>query len=984
MSMAANNPTSIPSLLRGCVDAYQQALIYTADTMPSLVSIHAPILQTVKTSLKKIAKLSQKEALNVMNRLLEKRIMPDIFLKVGIENNENAVASAILEDFLNCKENEYSSEIAATTSVQTQSQSSGRKNHQQRQNGGQTLTQQKKQQQEHQSQPQNLFDGPAPQSLSKKTKFRRIRKKYSVSSSLKRPKTWFVSSMLQDANMAADARKCIFQCLFSALPTKDNDTDKIPHISWGQITLYLRAYSLLIAHVGVGSGSSIGSGSRFVEDSMLCLTQYAELLVRSSNNQIQKNRNFSEGDSFHRSALCACIITCSRFPPISDAKQFFFMGSSASTACFKCLSVLLKESVSKKSDVFAAQVAGFLASQDASELMNLIWKEMMRKENDDIEKETSGRVVRYSAVDDNAFFNTCRWTCSKIGLDELYKIRDRGVVEDAMLCDVSAVVDFIRRSQLSEDQLNLLISSLFNDAEKCNQIFFLDGVSSLIKEAVFMISQSSGIKIPIVKPRDLEAIAQRVYDSLTDFNELNLSMCRQFILQLLYAFEFLEEMPDSPFIIDPRVLPLQEALAHIQQEMKKRNDSSCSELRMYYSRLNKLILKWCPEITIYQYKASREFDQDLHMSPRFNLTSKNSHSKLKLSELRESLRKCIHNLGSDPSGCRAEALFIDARTQFLSSTVDTVTVCALLSSPKCPPPFYTHAALCKDPLVLFKCNVNVWRMQGTRRIVLSILQRLMEANTNYIHQTSQNETTTLELLSVRDLLILRCLIITASGSFIKDKKAGYYGGPSHCVMTIGLIRTMVAKRRGLVTMVIKQGIPERAIDWLVEFVPEVFLDARALTACIYERNSLTAAERLATADAGLRIAIAHGTRNETECIRLVYEALTCLVNSFPLVIGPVGVSVSVLCEEGGQDITQKCRRSTFRILKALQHISGKREALRNEASMALSKITTLCKSETAMGGVVGPAAMKRKAVLKEIWDAATRAANTVDNGLHLV
>jgi len=160
-------------------------------------------------------------------------------------------------------------------------------------------------------------------------------------------------------------------------------------------------------------------------------------------------------------------------------------------------------------------------------------------------------------------------------------------------------------------------------------------------------------------------------------------------------------------------------------------------------------------------------------------------------------------------------------------------------------------------------------------------------------------------------------------------------------------------------------------------------DVEPLTMLLSERSLLTAAEKLETASAALRIAIAHGSQNESAAKALTYASLTRLVSSFFLVVGPVGVPVNALDDEDGTDVTQVCRNATFRILSALQNVRGDREGLRSECALVLQKIANLCKGESIMAGVSGPVASSRKRLLKEIYDAAAKAANAMGTGIKL-
>ena len=46
------------------------------------------------------------------------------------------------------------------------------------------------------------------------------------------------------------------------------------------------------------------------------------------------------------------------------------------------------------------------------------------------------------------------------------------------------------------------------------------------------------------------------------------------------------------------------------------------------------------------------------------------------------------------------------------------------------------------------------------------------------------------------------------------------------------------------------------------------------------------------------------------------------------------------------------------------------------------QIASLCKNES-LAGTGGPAVARRRAVLKEIWDATVRAVNTMGGGIQI-
>lgn len=443
-------------------------------------------------------------------------------------------------------------------------------------------------------------------------------------------------------------------------------------------------------------------------------------------------------------------------------------------------------------------------------------------------------------------------------------------------------------------------------------------------------------------------------------------------------------------MIDPRTMPFKEMLDYIDNEKRSHPDNKIimNELSNYQNHLLILVSRWCPELRNYIYPNR----------PRIENYEDFNERKINLRMVRNSIVRSIHGIRRsncregtrqveevDSSGFISETLFQEARLRMLSSAVDTAASCALLTCPHSPEPFFTYSTLCKDPLVLLKCPAKVWAKHGTRRIILSILSRLLEVNTRLTYEFCQDKKLASEFIISRDLVLVRTLAIISSESYhfgdASEKVTSIPKCTPYCANTVDILRSTIARSRGLIAMLCKQGLPEKVIDWLVELIPEVLMDARELTTCLCGRDSysLKTTQRLVIADAALRIAIRHGSRNEYESIPLAYEALAVLVNSFSLIVGPVGVPVSVLCSDE-EDSTEKCRRSAFRMLNALQFITGKRDRLRNEASMALSKIASFCKSESVMNGVVGMAATRRKEILSRIWEATVRAENIIGCG----
>ena len=149
-----------------------------------------------------------------------------------------------------------------------------------------------------------------------------------------------------------------------------------------------------------------------------------------------------------------------------------------------------------------------------------------------------------------------------------------------------------------------------------------------------------------------------------------------------------------------------------------------------------------------------------------------------------------------------------------------------------------------------------------------------------------------------------------------------------------------------------------------------------------ESRSLNIVEKLRIADGGLRVAITNGKCDNTSQ-RLIYNALSVLVSSFYVVIGPVGVPVNVLCDDQEQDITKKCRDHLFRMLIALKDIDHKQKNMRGEATLALSKLASLCKSDGATRDLRDVALLKRKQLLEKVWGLITTVNEVFGGGIQL-
>ena len=505
-----------------------------------------------------------------------------------------------------------------------------------------------------------------------------------------------------------------------------------------------------------------------------------------------------------------------------------------------------------------------------------------------------------------------------------------------------------------------LIKKVFNDEKMCRAIIHQRRAGTWVKECVKTLCVKRDDAelpnmaiIPIVMPLSLQLLAQALqWDGIANNVESSKINLSQFILQLAYALEFVEQYPTSPFIINARLFPLKESLAFLVRD----NEIDLGSGSLHFT-LEKLITKQCPDIM--QAKETNYVQLLSSDKPICNPK-----------EVYESICACINGRNALESGLPVEEIYLCSRLIYPSLNVDVEAVRAIMSTGQSQPKYYSYLALCKDPLVLLKARASIWKINDVRYILLRILDSLMSANECLTKQSLVTNDVAEDYLIVRDTIIVRCIVHVCGSSLLfgacESKLA------RSCVRCVDIVRSIVTKRRGIIAALFKQGIQESCIDWLTEFVPESILDGPIIIALLEEKGLLSATEYLTVASSGLQIAAElspHGGHINKD---LISASVAVLLESFPLVVGPIGVPVSVLRDENGQDVTYVCRKVMFRMLDTLSSLRNEYTDLRGEA---LTNISTLCVNENnAVGGIPGGlAATNRKALLKEIWEKCDAA-----------
>lgn len=559
-------------------------------------------------------------------------------------------------------------------------------------------------------------------------------------------------------------------------------------------------------------------------------------------------------------------------------------------------------------------------------------------------------------------------------LESCYESIQRGM----KLLATSVVRKFqpIVRAEDSIQTLDALLQSIKRKDPPCNQIAVTkqslqrllehDDTPSLIEkvnvwrfiaDATKLVANETSSQIPFVLPTSLDILWSKIITNPTSTKSGDYGAEQStYLLRLFYALQYFEAHPTSPFVVDVRSLPLKEVLTAVKLfRATDARDFVLSELR-------RLVEKDAPDVEL-----------DWNPIEKPVLATVDSMTRNDIVETLYCSIRDIVILDDDTKGDAGdqESVFTQARLCLNDADLFCTVVSAFFSFPNSPTSRFSYSLLCRDPMILFRYPLKVWRRKGLRRILLTTLRTLLLANNFIAFRDSPNSDTARELIAARDAIVIRCLLAVVHG--------GGTHNPCICSSTTSFIRWLVTCRPGLVGLLVKQGIQEIDIDWLVEYVPESINDSQVLVHILSQMGFSAAPEKiLDAADAISRIAIVHGgDSNDHIAGQMAINALSQLIDSFYLVSGPVGVPFALLSDETGTDIIQRSRKAAFRILNSLIKVRARRKSFLGCGS-GLQKLRSLCKGESAANLPQESAAGRRK-ILKELFDTASKATGILSN-----
>jgi len=789
---AANCPVASQALLRGCLDAYRSAVeVEIEDSCGGDNFSRGVIGQCVADCVMGIADLSRRECSHVAFLLNRSRILPGIMLELminkdGSEDCDDNTVVVLLEDLLKDARRRIFSSIGNRQNSILDDVSFIREA-----SNNSHDTNKNDDDKNKQSHPCNMRKfSPLPRR-------RRIRRRYKTPSSQPpehrkgEKEEWITRALCEDVRLAGKTRRFLRLRLSSFVSDGERRKKQLSkiHLVWGRVVLYIRALALLINLVGIDGSvveeSPSSSELSFVESVMNSLTSLASI---EDGNDAVTMRTFAQNNEFLQTAICFCLLNCSILMTTNSnkntngGKEEFDHASTTKMAstqatlvvCGICLRKLLYHlhHISEKKNVgllFLTRIVNVIRDQDATELRSLVLKTLIYGNT------VVDAFILPHEEEEKKYGNVCRWAASKLDSVELPECTAELLRECSCFTPLNLMtfVEHIQRVQIKKSVMDSVLYRFFQSADQCAAIYGEDGITLLLKASVRYLAKRTPAarRIPLVLPLNLEALGRRVYPKRhqDEFEQMNTEvmvkcMC-QFEIQVVYALLFKDEIIDSPFAIDPRSLPLDQVLRRRFSMLF--NHSSQKKTASIHFLLITLISKHCPEL----------LDYSTTIVPLKTLHFKTALIYSTPEVVGCAIRKCIlSHTQNDPEGLQAERLFLQARELYPISDVDQEAITALLATcaKRLTPTFVTvsYSSLCKDPLILLKCTIKIWKKKGLRRIILAILHRLLESNEEIVRNEYSSDEVVAEYLTARDAVVLRCCLVVGSGVFLIENEGG--------------------------------------------------------------------------------------------------------------------------------------------------------------------------------------------------------------------
>ena len=379
--------------------------------------------------------------------------------------------------------------------------------------------------------------------------------------------------LIEESELAGNVRGFLSQQMAHLVKTRQGSETRL-----GESSLLIQALALLLYSSGVGNES----GLELVLNTMMAIKEISTGGISDQDLPTQSPR-----DHIYNTAMCSVVIICCRYPPIGDM-QDSVANDPAAEACLDCFQSLLFHPPSIESSIISARIAGFILHSDFVSLQKVCLSGICyHGHSGHNEPEQSLRMA-----------NVCNWISSNTAeTGTLKSTHEMGMTLGCLTHDPIVAIEAMQQCSLKKSSdLDGMVKRVLADAAVCAKIIRHHRVSALIQASVNMLVNRPSPYIPLVLPLSLERLAQSLPWNDIETNKNLTSKFPQFVLQVVYALEFVCRQPQSPFAISPRLFPLAESLAYLNAHHEKYGSKHNSGYRMLREMLRKLISAQCPDI----------------------------------------------------------------------------------------------------------------------------------------------------------------------------------------------------------------------------------------------------------------------------------------------------------------------------------------------------------------------------------------------------
>jgi len=571
------------------------------------------------------------------------------------------------------------------------------------------------------------------------------------------------------------------------------------------------------------------------------------------------------------------------------------------------------------------------------------------------------KVSTWNIFDESAFGSFLNNILLSDVESELKIICQKSILDKVLLVDPLAFLGAADAGDVNEMELYVLIQTSLKSDDSCEKFCSNEGTVDLLEKT---ISYTLRKKLPFLSPVDVLVLNENFCRNSLMNNEY-LSEFAKLCIYVYYFLRLYEIDRSFPFGVDIFSLSLDKIFNHCQSYR-------FSEDKFHFYRiLCDTIIRVHPSLSSMRKIRKLQLDLVLQQVEGANITIK---------QVIETTKIAVERNGDESYSYKARVLYFSAKENedISSSLLDLGVSCALLSSSTSTSPCYTYANLCEDPLVVLKCHLNIWKSNNLCLILLEVFEAILQINEDQLNlkiQSGRDAITAEQYLVSRDTIVVRTLLFLICEPSIEEA-GSVYEAKSCRNAILKVLRKIFSQRKGLVFSLIKQDISEEFLNVIVHSVPEAVQDSDLFVSMLQDQSA-PIVSRLKVADASFRIValnINNKVYDEELAQKVVFAGMTVMINSFYIAQGAVGIAAEILrVDDSKVDVCRLCRDTILRMVRHMEKISSHREALKHECSIALAKVSELCKQNEGD---------RNSLFIRSMSEATTRAINVLGGRVH--